>query len=326
MFRLYTLVPKRYRRWVEDYILYSNIAIKPTSYINFILFLGIILPTIAVFGITALDILPLKFAALFIWFPTFIVFVITFHFILVFTADKRAKFTEEILPDALQLISSNVRSGLTVDRAILTSARPEFGPFEQELKRVAKETLSGKSLEEGLKAIPKRIKSKLLDRTINLLVEGISKGGNIANLLDNIAEDVRQAKTLRREIKSYVMMYAIFIFFAVGIGAPLLYSISTFLVQTMTQFSAIETPEATVQTSLPLMRFQQVEITSQFLLNYSIIAIAISAVFGSLLIGLINEGTEKAGVKLIPILLAISLGLLFVTRMVIGSIFGALIA
>lgn len=326
MFRLYTLVPSGYRRWVEDYILYSNIDIKPTDYINFIFLLGIILPTIATFSVVTFGILPLKFAIFFIWFPTFIVFIITFHFILVFTADKRAEFTEEVLPDALQLISSNIRSGLTVDRAILTSARPEFGPLEQELKRVAKETISGKSLEESLKTIPKRIKSRLLDRTINLLVEGISKGGNMANLLDNIAEDVRQAKTLRREIKSYVMMYAIFIFFAVGIGAPLLYSISTFLVQTMAKFGTVETPGITVQTNLPLMKFQGVEISPQFLLKYSIAAIAISAIFGSLLIGLINEGTEKAGVKLIPILVTISLGLFWVARIVIGSIFSALVA
>jgi len=326
MFRLQVLLPKRYRKWVEDFIRYSSMEIAPATYINFILLLGVVLPISVTALVTFLGIFPFKFALLFIWLPTFIGFFITFHLILVFTADKRANFSEEILPDVLQLFSLNVRSGLTLERAILTSARPEFGPLEQELKRVANETLAGTSLGESLKGISKRIKSKLIDRTISLLVEGMEKGGNIADLLDNLAEHVRQAKILRREMKSYVVSYVIFIFIAVGIGAPLLYAISTFLVQTMIKFGSVDLPKApTLQTGLPLIRFEKVDITPKFLRNYSILALLVSALFGSLLIGLISEGTERAGIKFIPILAMVSLGILFIARVAISSMFGAFV-
>lgn len=327
MFRLFAFVPKGYRKWIEDYIQYSSIEIQASTYINFIMLLGIILPIIATAGVVFLGILPLRYAIFLIWLPTFLVFFLTFHLILIFAADRRANFAEEVLPDVLQLFALNMRSGLTLDRAILSSVRPEFGPLEHEMKRVAKETVGGMNLSESLKLIPKRIKSKLLDRTVNLLVEGMEKGGNIADLLDNLAEDVRQAKILRREIKSYVMTYAIFIFIAVGIGAPLLYALSGFLVQTIMQFGSVDVPSsASLQAGLPFLRFQKVDISPQFLLQYSIVSLLVSSIFGSLLIGLISDGTEKAGVKFIPIIFLVSAAMLFIARSFIGSIFGAIIS
>ncbi|MBI5871504.1 type II secretion system F family protein [archaeon] len=323
MFRFYIFTPKKYREWVEDYIAYSNFHMKPESFINFVLLAGLIIPTFIVGMFWYLGFLPTLLAVL-VWLITLSIFEIIAHFILILSADARANFTEEILPDSLQLISANIRSGLTVDKAILTSARPEFGPLEHELRKVAKETLSGRALGDSLKNISKKIKSGLLDRTINLLVEGINKGGNIADLLDNISEDVRQAKTLRREIKAYVMMYSIFIFFAVCIGAPLLFSVSTFLVQTMTKFT-VTGEELFTTTQLPLIKFTGTPVSTKFLTNYSILAIVVSSIFGSLLIGLIQEGTEKAGLKYIPIVVLVSLGVLFLSKILLAKIFTGIV-
>ncbi len=324
MFRFYVFTPRKYREWVGNYISYSNFQMKPESFINFILLAGLIVPTFIVGTFWYLGFLPTPLAIL-VWMIVLSIFEIVAHFILILSADARASFTEEILPDALQLVSANIRSGLATDKAILTSARPEFGPLEQELKKVAKETLSGKELGESLKNIMKKIKSGLLERTINLLVEGISKGGNIADLLDNIAEDVRQAKTMRREIKAYVMMYSVFIFFAVCIGAPLLFAVSTFLVQTMTKFTATG-EEMFMNAQLPLIKFTGAGVSAKFLTNYSILSIVVSSIFGSLLIGLIQDGTEKAGLKYIPIVIMISLGVLFLSKLLLSKIFSGMVA
>ncbi|MEM5791129.1 MAG: type II secretion system F family protein [Candidatus Aenigmatarchaeota archaeon] len=247
--------------------------------------------------------------------------------VLIFIADNRANYVEEILPDALQIISSNMRAGLTHDKAILTSARPEFGPLEKELKNAAKETLSGKPLEEALKNMTKRIKSKLLERTISLLLEGLEKGGSITALLDSIALDIRQVRILKREIKSYVMMYGIFIFFAACIGAPLLYSVSIFLVETMGKFGGgieIEKmPE--VGSKLPLGSIRISEIRPEFLSLYSYIAIGVTIFFGSLLIGLVQEGTEKAGLRFLPIFLPTGFAVFFISQIAIRAMFAGFV-
>ena len=52
------------------------------------------------------------------------------YIVLSLIADSRARFIEKMLPDNLQLIAANVRAGMTVDKAIWLSARPELGILE----------------------------------------------------------------------------------------------------------------------------------------------------------------------------------------------------
>ena len=159
-----------------------------------------------------------------------------------------------------------------------------------------------------------------------MLREGISKGGNLSHLLDGLAEDISQAKLMKKEVHAFVLMYAIFIFFAAGVGAPLLYGISSFLVGTMQQIQT-PTPELSIPASMKSMKFLRIggagiEVSPEFLTVYSITALLITSVFGGLIIGLIKEGSEKAGLKYIPILLLLSLGVFYISRKLVTTIFG----
>lgn len=321
---IYALVPKKYKQWVEKYINYCDFTISPMKFIGFTILFGLLFSFTIAFLIFSLGII--SFNILFIvWIVDFVAFEVMSHGILLFVSDSRANFTEEILPDALQIISANMRSGLTPDKAILSSARPEFGPLEKELRKVAKEALSGKPLDEALKGITKKIRSRILEKTINLLIESMAKGGAITTLLDGIAEDLRQAKILKGEMRSYIIMYVIFIFFAACFGAPLLYSISTFLVETMARFGAMtEVKELPTTTNIPFLKFSVVSITPDFLITYSFLAIGITTIFGSLLIGLVQEGKESAGLKFIPLLLPLAQTIFFVTRLALMHVFSSL--
>ena len=69
--------------------------------------------------------------------------------------EAKAKFMEKVLPDALQLMSSNLRAGMTPERALLLAARSEFGPLSDEINRVGKEVAVGKGVDEALLDITK---------------------------------------------------------------------------------------------------------------------------------------------------------------------------
>lgn len=323
---IYRMMPNGYRKWIEFKLSCADFSIPPEDYVGFSILYGLALTAI-IFLITLLFNFTI-YISIVIGISAFAVFEAIMHAIPLMISDSRAKFTDEILPDALRLISSNIRSGLTPDKALLSSARPEFGPLERRIRDSAKLTLSGISIEEAVRNIPKKIDSKALRRSIDLLVEGISRGGNLANLLDGLANDIRQTKILKKEIHSIVMMYAIFIFFAAGIGAPLLYGISSFLVQTMQQMGGkIEVQEMPIGTSAigtKFMTFQAVGIGQEFLMYYISISLGITSFFGGLLVGLIQEGTEKAGLRYIPILLMISLSVFFLTRIMVVQIFGVI--
>jgi len=320
---LYRMTPKGYRSWIKKILICADFRILPENYVGFsiiygiLLFLAILTTSIIVHLSFLISILIAVFVSA--------VFEAFMHAVPVVIADNRAKFTDEILPDALNLISSNVRSGLTPDQAFLLSARPEFGPLQVQIRKSAKLTLSGVSIDDAIQTIPENIYSKTLKRTIDLLVEGIIKGGSLANLLDGLANDIRQTRILRKEVEAFVMMYAIFIFFAAGIGAPLLYGISSYLVETMQKLGSAVPVQQTFTGSSKFMTFQSIKINQDFMRMYMLAALGVTSVFGALLIGLIQEGSEKAGLKYIPILAVLSISIYFLSRFIVITAFGKII-
>lgn len=320
---LYRMTPKGYRSWIKRMLICADFRILPENYVGFSIIYGILL-FLAI--LTTSIIVHLSFLiSILIAFFVSTVFEAFMHAVPVVIADNRAKFTDEILPDALNLISSNVRSGLTPDQAFLLSARPEFGPLQVQIRKSAKLTLSGVSIDDAIQTIPENIYSKTLKRTIDLLVEGITKGGSLANLLDGLANDIRQTRILRKEVEAFVMMYAIFIFFAAGIGAPLLYGISSYLVETMQKLGTAVPVQQTFTGSSKFMTFQAIKINEDFMRMYMLASLGVTSVFGGLLIGLIQEGSEKAGLKYIPILALMSVSIYFLSRFIVITAFGKII-
>jgi len=163
--------------------------------------------------------------------------------------------------------------------------------------------LAGANIKEALEDMTKRIRSEKFERTISLLTEGIEAGGELSDLLNQSAEDLRSQKIIEGEIQANVMMYAIFIFFATAIGAPMLYSISTFLVGILgEQFSRVSVSD-TVATGITFFQ-GSITLTNEFLLLYAMLSLIITAFFSSMIIGIIKSGREKDGLKLfLPIVL-----------------------
>ncbi|MCX8178820.1 MAG: type II secretion system F family protein [Candidatus Aenigmarchaeota archaeon] len=316
---VYKAMPKFYKDWIRKYLTYANFQINHEKYAGFSIIYGLIL---FITTLSLLRVLDFSYkTSLTASIAIFIVFEFFMHGILVFVSENRANFADEILPDVLNLLSSNIRSGLTPDKALMLTARPEFGPLEEEIKRAAKKTLSGESIEEAIKIIPERINSRNLERTVMLLSEGMSKGGSLQGLLDSLANDIRETRLIKKEIAAQVMVYAIFIFFAVAIGAPILMATSNHLIETMSSISAnLKLENVAMPSQIPI-KIQKISVNKNFMLSYSITSLTITSIFGGILIGLIREGNEKAGIKYIPVLLAISIGLFFLSKAILAKLF-----
>jgi len=121
----------------------------------------------------------------------------TFAFIGVYTYAKaklkksnRIKKMEDVFPDFLSLMASNLRAGITVDRSLLLSSREEFAPLDQEILIVGKDILTGKEIDQSLEEMSKRINSERITKTINIINSGISSGGNLAVLLEETSKNV----------------------------------------------------------------------------------------------------------------------------------------
>lgn len=257
--------------------------------------------------------------ASFIGFQTFL------YVLLVLVMDSRTRQIEEVLADALQLMSANVRAGMTLDRAIWLSGRPEFGPLEEEIKLFGSEVLGGVSMVDALRNIKTRVNSDLLGRTLKLMEEGIRSGGEMAHLLDETAIDIRKIQVMRREIRSNVIMYSMFIMFASVMGAPLLFAVSVYFIEMISGFWSEQVGEIPTDMSSGFMKMTGPQIQASDMVLFAVACIMLTTVFGSIIIGLIQTGKEKRGLKYIPLLTGTALTVFFAVRFVITSLFGNLL-
>ncbi len=314
---IYRLLGGGYRGIVDEWIRYSGTRVTPRGFANYSFAFSLCLGLI--FGLYVRGLFLLIFLAGFLGMFALI------HGFLLLAVEKRTKFVENILPDALQLMAANSRAGYIPSRALILSTRKEFGPLSDAIKNVGKELATGENLEESLTKITRYIKSELLERTVKLINEGIKSGGEFASLLEENANDIRRMQAIKKEMKANITMYTIFIAFAGSIGAPVLYALSGFLMSTITSLmEKVSVPEAAALTNTPFMKFGGVEISPDFLFTFSLLAIIITTVFGSLIIGLIGTGKEKSGIKYLPVFLVLGVAVFFTARMVIAGLFGTL--
>ncbi len=311
-----SIIPRFYENWVKDQLWFSGSGKKPIKVIwNMIIISLIISAGVGfLFRSYMMYIVPGVFCMIFG----------IFNVMLILSVDRRGKFVDEILPDALMLLSANIRAGYIPSRALILSARKEFGPLSDAIKRAGKEIMTGASLDEGMREIPERIRSQDLARTIKLIIEGIRGGGHIVTLLEENAVDIRRRQAIRKEISANIMMYAIFIAFAGCLGAPGLYALSGYLTTTTSSLSPDVSMSSEVTSKVSFIQMGGVEISEQFLFQFSIAAILITTIFGGLILGLINSGREKDGLKYAPILAIIALLVFFGATFLVNTMFSTM--
>jgi Flp pilus assembly protein TadB len=247
------------------------------------------------------------------------------YLIVSIAAERRKSEIENVLPDALLLISANLKSGVSIDKAFLMSARDEFGPLAEELRLTAMEMFSGEPVEDSLMEMEDRVKSELFKETLKLLVDGIQSGGNTAQLLESSAEDIRNSLELQQEINSNIRMYVIFILMAAVVGAPLLFSISVYMSETTANmWSGTNIGEMQSGGELGLS-FQAPEVNTSFFEQFSVMAIIAINFFAAIIISEIKNANIKEGAKYIPVMVAISVILFFIVKNGISSVMGGIV-
>jgi Flp pilus assembly protein TadB len=241
-------------------------------------------------------------------------------------SDRRRSEIERMLPDALRLVSTNLKSGSSINMAFLASARGEFGPLQEELNKTAIQISGGVPVEQALENMRQRVNSPLFKDTLKILTNAIEAGGNTAELLESSADDIRSSLELRDEVRSSVRMYTVFIFIAGVLAAPALFGITTYMAETTTSmWSSVDTGgdsggfSSGGQTG---MSFQQPDINTDFLVIFSIGALTISNLFSSLIISQISKGNLRGGAKLIPVTVGVSVGLFLAIKTAISGIMG----
>ena len=239
----------------------------------------------------------------------------------------RIKRMEDVFPDFLQLIASNLRAGITIDRAMLLSSRKEFHPLDEEIIKAGKAVTTGRSIESALLEMSERIGSEKIKKTILLIISGISAGGNIAVLLEETSINMREKDFVEKKAASNVLMYVIFIFLAVAIFSPALFSLSNILVETLSGLvgNMPSIGAMSVPVNMPFT-LSSLNVSTNFIFYFSIIFIIVSDILAALVLGLVSKGEEKEGLKYLFPLTALGLGTFFLIRILLSGFVSGLIS
>ena len=116
---------------------------------------------------------------------------------------KRFNAFEEMLPEAIDLVGRALRAGHPLTAGFKMAADDGAEPVAGEFRRIFEEQRFGLPLQESLLGMADRV--DLVD--VRILVTAIliqrEVGGNLAEILDNLAEVVRARFTIRRQLRVF---------------------------------------------------------------------------------------------------------------------------
>jgi tight adherence protein B len=113
---------------------------------------------------------------------------------------KRLRKFETQLPDVLNLLSGSMRAGFSFAQGLEAVAEEASEPAKRELQRVYAESRLGRPIEDALEDSADRMQSIDLVWAVMAIRIQREVGGNLAELLDTVAETMTERERLRHEI------------------------------------------------------------------------------------------------------------------------------
>lgn len=164
-----------------------------------------------------------------------VIVVMSYIFLIYYPQIKEQRNYSDLnqeLPYALRHMGIELKSGKGLHDTLLTIRDADYGTFSKEITRVLEEVKFGKSTEDSLLEMSKRTNSDGLKRAVQHIVGTLRVGGNLANSLDIIAEDISfemqiKLKEYSQKLNSFILIYTFLAILAPVISLIMLMAGST---------------------------------------------------------------------------------------------------
>ena len=132
-------------------------------------------------------------------------------------AEARGKAISYELPFALRHIATQLSAGIGLYRTLQAVAKADYGPLSEEFARTIAEIEEGTDTQDALRHLALRTRSLALRNAIMHTIRALKTGGNLSDVMSDIAEDV--AFQLRMNMREFGQKMnfigVIFIFLAI---------------------------------------------------------------------------------------------------------------
>ncbi len=110
--------------------------------------------------------------------------------------EARKRQVQKTLPDFLDMVATTVQAGLSVNAALVYSIDAAPGALGEEIKATLSEMRLGRSRIEALRGAAERLQQPQFSTTVTAITQAERLGSNISNVLNELAEDVRNQRIM----------------------------------------------------------------------------------------------------------------------------------
>lgn len=116
--------------------------------------------------------------------------------------DRRRRAFADQLEGTLQIIAGSLRAGYGLTQAISTVAAESPAPTDREFNRVVVENRLGRSIEQSMAAMARRMENEDLEWVVEAIEIQHEVGGDLAEVLDTVMTTIRDRNQIRRQVKA----------------------------------------------------------------------------------------------------------------------------
>ena len=325
-------VPKKIRPGLSKYLVKAGIEEVPYRFFGILFWITAVITYFiyipGIYPVIKQKALAIFFIITFIsWFLIQVIIavliILSVYFYLNIKIYKRTKELEDLLPEYLSLVSTNLKGGMNFEKSLWAAVKPEFGILSKEIGLVSKRVATGNDVSEALHEFAEKYNSPILRRSTDLLKGEISSGGIISGVIDSIVVNLKKTKELKQEMVASTLTYMIFMVAIVVVIMPALFALSKQLLRIILNFGS--RVSASFQGTTTLFQFTIADINPYHFQIFSIVAISIISVFSSMIISTIEKGDIKGGLKFIPLFMVGSLIMYFIFSVILETLTGGLL-
>lgn len=227
---------------------------------------------------------------------------------------KEENEKEEMFLEFTRNLVESVKTGTPISRSIINLKDKAYGVLGPHIKKLANQISLGIPLSSALSVFAKDVNNKTVSRTITLIGEAETAGGDIGEILEAVAEAVNMSDKLKKERKAAISTLVIqgYIIFFVFMIIILIMEFQILpMVSGIAELGTIGT--GTFANMAAGQAISQEEISNSFLY-----LLLIQGFFTGLTIGKLGEGGFKAGIKHSFALMFLSFSVSAVANIVLG--------
>jgi len=256
-------------------------------------------------------------------------------------SSRRISQIDNNLPDAFKQMADTLKAGGTFEYALRTVSTAEYGPLTEEVGLVLRRLEEGENLQNSLRGFANNVNSRVLKRAIDIILDSIAAGASLADILDEIADDVRATHRIIQERKSTTLMQVLFMIAAGVIVSPFIFGLVTAIVEfLMGQTLAIQAYSTTkantivgAQVSWFCMPSSFMTVTGPNVAGYwgcvkdtiailLMLYIILEAIAVGFMTSMIREGNISKSFIYIPVFLFISYTVYYMSYVMVSGFFG----